>query len=134
LRRNGARGENFQLAPYVFPARRLAARANVEERMRRGLAMAVMILAAPAADAADVAAGAKLARAHCAECHSIADDPGARSVNALAPRFADVANAPSTTETALKVFLQSPHRNMPDFILSAAERDAVVAYILSLRR
>jgi mono/diheme cytochrome c family protein len=35
---------------------------------------------------------------------------------------------------SLRVFLQTPHANMPNFQLSRAETDAIVAYILSLRR
>jgi len=31
------------------------------------------------------------------------------------------------------VFLKSPHRNMPDLILSEAEIDSVIAYIHSLK-
>ena len=40
---------------------------------------------------------------------------------------------PSTTEMALRVFLQTPHARMPDYRLSTAELDGVVAYILSLK-
>jgi hypothetical protein len=32
------------------------------------------------------------------------------------------------------VFLRSPHRNMPNLILSEAESDDVIAYILSLKK
>jgi hypothetical protein len=37
------------------------------------------------------------------------------------------------TETSLRVFLRTPHTRMPDFILSRAETDDVISYILSLR-
>ena len=40
---------------------------------------------------------------------------------------------PSTTEMALRVFLQTPHARMPDYRLSQSELDGVVAYILSLK-
>ena len=40
----------------------------------------------------------------------------------------------STTSMSLRVFLQSPHGNMPDYRLSREQIDDVVAYILSLRR
>jgi len=106
--------------------------------MRHGAGLLLIttlaLLDPSAADAADIAEGAKLARTICAACHSIADDPGARSAVVDAPRFMDIAAAPATTETSLKVFLQSTHKTMPNFILSAVERDAVVGYILSLRK
>lgn len=68
----------------------------------------------------------------CAECHDISRGGGA-SPNLLAPRFYDVARHPSTTALSLRVFLQSMHRRMPNFLLSARERDDIIAYILSLK-
>ncbi len=41
---------------------------------------------------------------------------------------------PSTTSMSLRVFLQSPHGNMPDYRLTREQMDDVVAYLLSLRR
>jgi len=40
---------------------------------------------------------------------------------------------PSTTQASLGVFLQTPHASMPSLILSVAERNDLIAYILSLR-
>ena len=40
---------------------------------------------------------------------------------------------PSTTAESLGVFLRTSHPTMPNLVLSAAERDDVIAYILSLR-
>jgi hypothetical protein len=37
------------------------------------------------------------------------------------------------TGLALAVFLRTPHRNMPNLIISDRDRDNVIAYILSLR-
>ena len=48
--------------------------------------------------------------------------------------FAAIANVPSTTAVSLKVFLQTSHKNMPNFILQPEEADNIVAYILSLKR
>lgn len=77
-----------------------------------------------------VEAGLRLAREACADCHLV---EGAGKPRSDAPAFAAVAAMPSTTSTAIKVFLKSPHANMPNFILSETEIDAVAAYILSLR-
>jgi mono/diheme cytochrome c family protein len=68
----------------------------------------------------------------CAECHDISRGGGA-SPNLLAPRFVDVARHPATTALSLRVFLQSMHQNMPDFLLTARERDDIITYILSLK-
>ncbi|MGJ5206617.1 c-type cytochrome [Bradyrhizobium sp. HKCCYLR20261] len=103
------------------------------------LALAAMLLirlhyangATPAADS--VQAGRKLAEAWCSPCHAI-DASGARSQTATAPDFVAVANMPSTTELALKVFLQSSHPTMPNVILTAEQRGDLVNYILSLKR
>ncbi len=50
-----------------------------------------------------------------------------------APPFQAVANDPAASEVSLRVFLRSPHENMPDLMLSDEETDNVVTYILSLR-
>ena len=41
---------------------------------------------------------------------------------------------PATTQASLGVFLHAPHASMPNLILSVAERNDLIAYILSLRR
>ena len=82
---------------------------------------------------ADPTTGAKLAKSECAACHAIGPDFEARSPEPKAPRFADVAKMPSTTELSIKVFLRSTHKTMPNIILSDEELDSVAAYILGLR-
>ncbi len=77
-------------------------------------------------------AGQTLARQWCANCHLISGAEGRTSD--AAPAFEAVARRPSTTETSLRVFLQTPHRRMPSYTLSRQETDDVVAYILGLRR
>jgi len=47
----------------------------------------------------------------------------------------DIANRPSTAALSLKEFLRSPHKGrMPNFLLSRADTDDVIAYILSLKQ
>ena len=77
-------------------------------------------------------AGHALARQWCAACHLVA--PGEGRASDAAPAFEAVARRPSTTETGLRVFLQSPHQRMPNYTLTRQETDDVVAYILGLRR
>lgn len=76
--------------------------------------------------------GLRLSRQWCAACHAVSREMPPPSGDA-APSFPAIAAMPSTTETALRVFLQTPHANMPDYQLSRAELDAVVNYLLSLR-
>jgi cytochrome c len=77
-------------------------------------------------------AGQRLAEAWCKECHAIS---GAAAGTAnRGPDFVAIANLPSTTELALKVFLRSNHANMPNLILGQTDADEIVQYILSLKR
>jgi len=89
--------------------------------------------AAPAAaQSTDPAAGRRLAASLCVECHRIDEKTPAKDEASKAPSFVDVARLPSTTELAIKVFLRSSHRQMPDFILTPYEIDSLSAYIVGL--
>ena len=80
--------------------------------------------------------GRRIARESCSQCH-LADGAGKSALPAPklpGPTFGAVAAMSSTTSVAIKVFLKTPHANMPDIILSEAEIDALAVYILSLRR
>jgi len=81
----------------------------------------------------DPVAGLGLARDHCAECHYVEADWIDLFIND-APDFLEIAGQPAYTAMALNVFLQTPHKQMPDFILTPTERDDVISYILSLRK
>lgn len=76
--------------------------------------------------------GAQLARELCALCHDV--EKGDRGISSAgAPSFQDVADDPAVTAIGLGVFFRSPHETMPDLILSQAETDNAIAYILSLK-
>lgn len=100
--------------------------------------LAALLLAAPAAAQPAppflaAGEGERIARQWCANCHAVA--PGMMPpAGDAALSFPAIAALPATTETSLRAFLQMPHANMPDFGLSRADLDAVVAYILALRR
>jgi len=81
----------------------------------------------------DPAHGHELAQAFCAECHQVGeeDDVPGRSE---APGFPERAKDPATTPLALRVFLQTPHWEMPNILLSPEQADDIIAYILSLKR
>lgn len=100
--------------------------------MRRSMAvvMAVALPALPAA-AQDPSAGGKLAARWCTSCHVV--EPDQRKATDNAPPFRAIAARPGTTAASLDRYLSTGHTLMPDFSLSAPERDALIAYILSLR-
>lgn len=101
------------------------------------LAILVMLVssancgAALSQTAGDPARGLTYAKKVCAECHGVeaVDD---QSPNTAAPTFKAVVNTRGMTGTALAVWLQSPHPSMPELILPEADRNDVIAYILSL--
>ena len=101
--------------------------------------LAALVIAASSGGAAaqaagDVAAGGELARRWCSNCHVVGRGPGTSPATGDAvPTFASVASMPSTTVLSLRAFLQTPHQRMPDFALSRAETDDLIAYILSLK-
>ncbi|GGJ32407.1 c-type cytochrome [Neoroseomonas lacus] len=104
----------------------------------RGLAVLMLLAGAslPAlaqTEVGDPASGLRLATTWCASCHQVTPG-GAGPSGDAAPSFRSIARMPSTTSMSLRVFLQTPHPNMPDFHLSREELDDVVAYLISLQR
>lgn len=79
----------------------------------------------------DAAAGHRLASTLCAACHRISGRE--RDPARVPPDFGAVAAMPQLTEMSLRIFLQTPHGEMPRYQLSRTEMDDVIAYILSLR-
>ncbi len=96
--------------------------------------LAVTSMLAPQVRAAQesdlVAHGANIARDLCAQCHAL--DDGAKQ-SSSGPAFPEVARMPSTTSASIKVFLKTPHANMPNIILTEQDIDALALYILSMR-
>lgn len=78
-----------------------------------------------------VKAGGALAETLCATCHRVGAD--ARDGSRTPPDFGAVADMPSMTEVSLRVFLRTPHGEMPRYQLSPSEMDDVIAYLRSLR-
>jgi cytochrome c len=88
----------------------------------------------------DLTSGRQIATVQCSSCHQVlprlfpegnvpsgADKDGP-------PNFQSIADLSSTTGLSLNVFLHSNHRNMPNLILSPADSDDLIAYILSLKK
>ncbi len=80
----------------------------------------------------DAQDGHSLALEVCSGCHKVEQAERGVSPDG-APAFQDIADDPGVTETALHVFFRTPHENMPDLILTPAETDDAIAYILGLR-
>jgi mono/diheme cytochrome c family protein len=80
----------------------------------------------------DPASGRQLATRLCSSCHQVL--PMTNSDKSDPPSFQSVADQPSTTGISLNVFLHSNHKNMPDFLISTAASNDLIAYILSLKQ
>jgi mono/diheme cytochrome c family protein len=80
----------------------------------------------------DPGSGRLLATRLCSSCHRVL--PMTLSDRADPPSFQSIADLPSTTGISLNAFLHSNHRNMPDFVLSSAVSNDLIAYILSLKQ
>ena len=80
----------------------------------------------------DPALGHALALKACVECHEV--EAGQRDARLPdPPSFQNLAEEPAMTPLALRVFLTTPHTNMPGLILTDAEIDDVIAWIHSLK-
>jgi cytochrome c2 len=89
------------------------------------------ILAQPA-ETGSISSGHQIAITICGNCH---EDPSSSRKITVGPKLEDIANRPSTTALSLNEFLRSRHKGrMPNFLLSRAHTDDVIAYILSLKR
>jgi hypothetical protein len=66
----------------------------------------------------------------CTECHSVERETA--GTGKFAPDFTVIAQRRSAHW--LNVFLRTEHKIMPDFVFKPSESDAIVMYILSLKR
>jgi len=77
--------------------------------------------------------GLALARRICSQCHTVDRSP-APSPNPASPRFEVIAKVPGMTAAALSVALLTPHRTMPNVMLTPEQLRNIVAHILSLQQ
>jgi cytochrome c len=75
--------------------------------------------------------GHSLAQAWCSSCHAV--EKFAIPLEQRAPAFTAIAAMKSMTPLAIRVFLQSSHEPMPNFILKKQDIDDLTAYITSLK-
>ena len=95
------------------------------------LLLRVQAASGAAPDQTDATRGHTLAQAWCSSCHAV--EKFAIPVEQRAPAFVAIASMRSTTPLAIRVFLQSSHEPMPNFILKKQDIDDLAAYIMSLR-
>jgi mono/diheme cytochrome c family protein len=76
--------------------------------------------------------GQALAETVCAECHAVARG-AVRSPFDDAPAFETIAQTPGMTPMAIRVWLRSAHREMPNIMLQPDEIDNVIAYLQTLK-
>ena len=98
--------------------------------MKRALVLMLLLLPLSVA-AQDRDAGGRMAVRCCMACHVVEGDQ--RVASDSAPSSRTLAARPGTTAATLDRYLSTGHTLMPDFSLSPQERDALIAYILSLR-
>jgi cytochrome c len=95
------------------------------------LLLRVQAASGAAPDQTDAARGHVLAQAWCASCHAV--EKFTIPSDHRAPAFTAIAAMRSMTPLAIRVFLQSSHEPMPNFILKKQDIDDLAAYITSLR-
>jgi len=101
---------------------------------RHALAAALVLLPVllmPLPARADVAAGERLARQWCANCHVIDGGSPTTTIQQGPPSFRTVATRLNPGE--LRAFLSHPHKPMPDLALTRAEIADLIAYIETLK-
>ena len=100
--------------------------------MRRSLSAAIIAvtLVTPAfSQHGNLESGRRLADIWCGSCHQVGPEASLRST----PSLPELARLSSTTELSLKVFLKSSHENMPNLMVSRAQIEGLVAYIMSFK-
>jgi mono/diheme cytochrome c family protein len=83
------------------------------------------------AQAADAAAGARVAAQWCANCHVVAEGQAAGADPA--PSLVALMRDPAWDDAALARAIADPHPRMPDPGLTRAQIADVVAYLATLR-
>ena len=81
----------------------------------------------------DAMAGREFARDICSECHYVEREWADLYVYE-APSFVEIAQNSDHSELSLRVFLKTPHLNMPNLILTEDQTANVISWILSLRQ
>lgn len=98
------------------------------------LATALSAMTGPALGLADEAAdGLALLEQNCLRCH--ATGPEGRSPHSQAPPFAEIASRydPMLLAEALAEGIVTGHPDMPEFVFTSDQVEAIIAYLRTLR-
>jgi len=79
------------------------------------------------------ATGKELALRKCSNCHVVSSTQTRPATDGV-PTFDQLARDPATSLSSLRLFLQAPHRPMPDPMLTRSEIDDLASYIVGLSR
>lgn len=109
--------------------------------MKRGAVLwlaAILTVAATSVAGAQSAApgdldGREIAAKLCSNCHLV-DGTGAATPRADVPSFASIANGPHAAPERLAAAIILPHPAMPGVPLTRAEIQAIIGYIVSLKK
>lgn len=93
--------------------------------------LALLLLQAPAALAADARNGEELALRWCTACHLVG--PNQERVSTVAPPFATIGRRPGFDVRALALSMLAPHPQMPERGLAREQAEDIAAYIATLR-
>jgi len=77
------------------------------------------------AQSGDAVFGREIATKRCSSCHRVL--PMTLADTADPPSFQSIADLSSTTGISLNAFLHSNHQNMPNFIISSADSNDLIA-------
>jgi len=80
----------------------------------------------------DTHEGREFARNVCIACHLV-DKTETNDTDYEATAFQTIADNIAHTRLSLRVFLTTPHKDMPNLVLTDTQTDNIIAYILSLR-
>jgi cytochrome c2 len=94
--------------------------------------LVIICVPATGAELGDVQRGRAYAERICAPCHAVAP------FDTISPRpqatpLSIIARLAGINDMALSVFLQTPHAEMPNLVVTGQDRDDLIAYIISLR-
>jgi mono/diheme cytochrome c family protein len=93
--------------------------------------LALVLLQAPAALAADAKNGEELARRWCTACHLVASNQ--ERAPTVAPPFATIGRKPGFDARTLARSMLAPHPQMPERGLAREQAEDIAAYIATLR-
>ncbi len=84
------------------------------------------------AELGDARRGRAYADAVCAQCHAVAPTD-TTSPRPEATPFSIISQLSGINERALAAFLQTPHSEMPNLVVTGQDRDDLIAYIITLK-